>query len=134
MNVNSYTAESIEVLNGLDPVKRRPGMYTDTLRPNHLGQEAIDNSVDEAIAGFANRIDVVLYEDNSLEVTDNGRGMGKAAQQRVFDPGFSTKASGWGMGLALVRRIVEEYHRGQVDLVRSVEGEGTTFRIRIPAV
>ena len=69
-----------------------------------------------------------------IEVTDNGRGMGKAAQQRVFDPGFSTKASGWGMGLALVRRIVEEYHRGQVDLVRSVEGEGTTFRIRIPAV
>ncbi|MEE4114483.1 MAG: DNA topoisomerase IV subunit B, partial [Desulfobacteraceae bacterium] len=69
MNANSYTAESIEVLNGLDPVKRRPGMYTDTLRPNHLGQEAIDNSVDEAIAGFANRIDVVLYEDNSLEVT-----------------------------------------------------------------
>ena len=69
-----------------------------------------------------------------IVVTDNGRGMGKAAQQRVFDPGFSTKASGWGMGLALVRRIVEEYHRGQVDLVRSVEGEGTTFRIRIPAV
>lgn len=67
-------------------------------------------------------------------VTDNGRGMGKAARQRVFDPGFSTKASGWGMGLALVRRIVEEYHRGRVELVRSVEGEGTTFRIRIPAV
>ena len=75
MNANSYTAESIEVLNGLDPVKRRPGMYTDTLRPNHLGQEAIDNSVDEAIAGFANRIDVILHEDDSLEVTDNGRGM-----------------------------------------------------------
>jgi signal transduction histidine kinase len=69
-----------------------------------------------------------------IEVSDNGRGMGKAAQQRVFDPGFSTKASGWGMGLALVRRIVEEYHRGQVELVKSVEGEGTTFRIRIPAV
>jgi signal transduction histidine kinase len=69
-----------------------------------------------------------------IAVIDNGRGMGKAAQQRVFDPGFSTKASGWGMGLALVRRIVEEYHRGSVDLVKSVEGEGTTFRIRIPAV
>jgi NtrC-family two-component system sensor histidine kinase KinB len=67
-------------------------------------------------------------------VEDNGRGMGKATQQRVFDPGFSTKAGGWGMGLALVRRIVEEYHRGRVDLVRSVEGGGTTFRIRIPAV
>ena len=71
----TYNAESIEVLKGLDPVKRRPGMYTDTTRPNHLGQEAIDNSVDEAIGGFANRIDVTLYKDNSLEVTDNGRGM-----------------------------------------------------------
>jgi len=75
MAANSYTAESIEVLSGLDPVKRRPGMYTDTLRPNHLGQEAIDNSVDEAIAGHANRLDVTLYEDGSLEVADNGRGM-----------------------------------------------------------
>ena len=72
---NSYTAESIEVLKGLEPVKRRPGMYTDTLRPNHLGQEAIDNSVDEAIAGFADRIDVILHKDHSLEVRDNGRGM-----------------------------------------------------------
>ncbi len=75
MAANSYTAESIEVLSGLDPVKRRPGMYTDTLRPNHLGQEAIDNSVDEAIAGHANRLDVTLHEDSSLEVVDNGRGM-----------------------------------------------------------
>ncbi|MDJ0666989.1 MAG: DNA topoisomerase IV subunit B [Desulfobacterales bacterium] len=75
MAANSYTAESIEVLSGLDPVKRRPGMYTDTLRPNHLGQEAIDNSVDEAIAGFANRLDVSLHTDGSLEVVDNGRGM-----------------------------------------------------------
>ncbi|MCP4753632.1 MAG: DNA topoisomerase IV subunit B [Proteobacteria bacterium] len=70
-----YTAESIEVLNGLDPVKQRPGMYTDTSRPNHLGQEVIDNSVDEAIAGYADRIDVVLHADGSLEVSDNGRGM-----------------------------------------------------------
>ena len=75
MAANSYTAESIEVLNGLEPVKRRPGMYTDTLRPNHLGQEAIDNSVDEAIAGHANRLDVTLHTDGSLEVVDNGRGM-----------------------------------------------------------
>jgi topoisomerase IV subunit B len=72
---NEYNAASIEVLRGLDPVKRRPGMYTDTSRPNHLGQEVIDNSVDEAIAGFAKRIDVVLYQDGSLEVSDDGRGM-----------------------------------------------------------
>ncbi|MBU2514854.1 DNA topoisomerase IV subunit B [bacterium] len=72
---NSYTAESIEVLNGLDPVKQRPGMYTETSRPNHLGQEVIDNSVDEATAGFADSIEVILHEDGSLEVSDNGRGM-----------------------------------------------------------
>lgn len=70
-----YTAEAIEVLTGLDPVRRRPGMYTDTTRPNHLAHEAIDNSVDEAIAGFASEIDVILYKDGSLEVIDNGRGM-----------------------------------------------------------
>ncbi|MBU3917102.1 DNA topoisomerase IV subunit B, partial [bacterium] len=75
MTSNSYTAESIEVLSGLDPVRLRPGMYTDTERPNHLGQEVIDNSVDEAIAGFADRIDVILHTDGSLEVNDNGRGM-----------------------------------------------------------
>ncbi|MFO7560366.1 MAG: DNA topoisomerase IV subunit B [Desulfobacterales bacterium] len=75
MRKESYTAESIEVLKGLDPVRQRPGMYTDTVRPNHLGQEAIDNSVDEAIAGHADYIHVILYKDNSLEVRDNGRGM-----------------------------------------------------------
>ncbi|MCL1088094.1 DNA topoisomerase IV subunit B [Shewanella profunda] len=72
---NQYTSDAIEVLNGLDPVKRRPGMYTDTSRPNHLGQEVIDNSVDEALAGHATKIEVVLHPDNSLEVTDDGRGM-----------------------------------------------------------
>ena len=74
-NVKDYSGASIEVLKGLEPVRRRPGMYTDTQNPNHLGMEVIDNSVDEAVAGFANKIDVVLYEDESLEVTDNGRGM-----------------------------------------------------------
>lgn len=70
-----YNAEAIEVLNGLDPVKRRPGMYTDTTRPNHLSQEVIDNSVDEALAGFASNIKVVLHADQSIEVMDDGRGM-----------------------------------------------------------
>ena len=72
---NQYNSDAIEVLNGLDPVKRRPGMYTDTTRPNHLGQEVIDNSVDEALAGHASNIRVILHEDQSLEVTDDGRGM-----------------------------------------------------------
>ena len=72
---NQYNSDAIEVLNGLEPVKRRPGMYTDTTRPNHLGQEVIDNSVDEALAGHASNIKVVLHEDQSLEVVDDGRGM-----------------------------------------------------------
>lgn len=72
---NQYNAQSIEVLSGLDPVRTRPGMYTDTTRPNHLAQEVIDNSVDEALAGHANLIQVELYEDGSMSVEDNGRGM-----------------------------------------------------------
>ena len=72
---NEYNADAIEVLNGLEPVQRRPGMYTDTTRPNHLSQEVIDNSVDEALGGFATSIRVVLHPDQSLEVTDDGRGM-----------------------------------------------------------
>ena len=71
----SYTAQSLEVLSGLDPVRRRPGMYTDTTRPNHLAQEVIDNAVDEALAGHANKITVKVYKDGSLSVEDNGRGM-----------------------------------------------------------
>ena len=71
----SYGAADIEVLSGLDPVRRRPGMYTDTSRPNHLAHEVIDNSVDEAIAGHCKRIDVKLHKDGSLEVADDGRGM-----------------------------------------------------------
>ena len=72
---NEYTAEAIEVLSGLDPVRKRPGMYTDTTRPNHLAREVIDNSVDEALAGHATELKVILHPDNSLEVVDNGRGM-----------------------------------------------------------
>ncbi len=71
----TYDASAIEVLTGLEPVRKRPGMYTDTQRPNHLAQEVVDNSVDEAIAGHARRVDVVLYGDGSLAVTDDGRGM-----------------------------------------------------------
>ena len=71
----SYTASDIEVLSGLEPVRRRPGMYTDTSRPNHLAHEVIDNSVDEALGGHCDEITVTLYKDGSLEVADNGRGM-----------------------------------------------------------
>ncbi|WP_300319260.1 DNA topoisomerase IV subunit B [Idiomarina sp.] len=73
--MTDYKSDSIEVLNGLEPVQRRPGMYTDTTRPNHLGQEVIDNSVDEALAGHAKSLVVILHTDQSLEVMDDGRGM-----------------------------------------------------------
>ena len=72
---SAYNASAIEILSGLDPVRKRPGMYTDTTRPNHLAQEVIDNSVDEVIAGHADTIEVVLHRDGAMEVTDNGRGM-----------------------------------------------------------
>ena len=73
--MSQYTAEDIEVLTGLEPVRKRPGMYTDTTRPNHLAQEVIDNSVDEALAGHADQIDVSLNKNGSVTVSDNGRGM-----------------------------------------------------------
>ncbi len=72
---NAYNASAIEVLTGLEPVQKRPGMYTETTRPNHLAQEVIDNSVDEAVAGHASQIEVTLYADGSIEVIDDGRGM-----------------------------------------------------------
>jgi len=71
----SYNADAIEVLTGLDPVKKRPGMYTQTERPNHLAQEVLDNSVDEAVAGHASEINIILFKDGSLQVEDDGRGM-----------------------------------------------------------
>src|SRR5690554_4993988 len=75
MSQQQYNADAIEVLSGLDPVRKRPGMYTDTSRPNHLAQEVIDNSVDEALAGHAKKVEVVLHKDQSITVTDDGRGM-----------------------------------------------------------
>src|SRR5256886_15975664 len=73
--MSAYVAQAFEVLTGLEPVRKRPGMYTATERPNHLAQEVIDNSADEAIAGFCDEIIVTLHEDGSLSVSDNGRGM-----------------------------------------------------------
>jgi topoisomerase IV subunit B len=75
MAARNYNAEEIEVLSGLDPVRRRPGMYTDTTRPNHLAQEVVDNAVDEALAGYASTVEVIVFADGSLQVRDNGRGM-----------------------------------------------------------
>ncbi|MCB1837645.1 MAG: DNA topoisomerase IV subunit B, partial [Alcanivoracaceae bacterium] len=84
---NNYTAENIEVLSGLEPVRKRPGMYTDTQRPNHLAQEVIDNSVDEALAGHAKSIRVTVYKDGSVEVEDDGRGMPVDLHPQLKKPG-----------------------------------------------
>src|SRR5436189_1657629 len=72
---SNYRAADIEVLSGLEPVRRRPGMYTDASRPNHLAHEVVDNSVDEAVSGHCKKIDVTLFADGSLQVADDGRGM-----------------------------------------------------------
>lgn len=85
--MSNYDASSIEVLTGLEPVRKRPGMYTDTERPNHLAQEVIDNSVDEAVAGHASKIKVVLYKDGSLSVEDDGRGMPVDTHPKEGKPG-----------------------------------------------
>jgi topoisomerase-4 subunit B len=112
MSNNAYNAAAIEVLTGLEPVQKRPGMYTDTTRPNHLAQEVIDNSVDEALAGFAKRIEVTLHGDGSVSVLDDGRGMPVDIHPEQGIPGveviltklhaggkFSEKAYGYSGGL-----------------------------------
>jgi topoisomerase-4 subunit B len=71
----NYDSESIEVLSGLDPVRKRPGMYTDTSCPNHLIQEVLDNSIDEALAGYCSKIKVTLHKEGVISVIDDGRGM-----------------------------------------------------------
>jgi topoisomerase-4 subunit B len=85
--MSQYTAEDIEVLTGLDPVRKRPGMYTETTRPNHLAQEVIDNSVDEALAGHCREIKLTLHQDHSVSVSDDGRGMPVDLHPEIGKPG-----------------------------------------------
>ena len=93
-----YTSESIEVLSGLEPVRKRPGMYTDTTSPNHLVMEVIDNSVDEALAGHAKEISVVLNKDFSVSVEDDGRGMPVDIHPEEKVPGVELIFSGLHAG------------------------------------
>ena len=85
---SQYDAASIEVLSGLEPVRKRPGMYTDTSCPNHLAQEVVDNSIDEAIAGHASVVEVCVFADGSLEVVDDGRGMPVDMHPKLKRPGI----------------------------------------------
>ncbi|WP_025771536.1 DNA topoisomerase IV subunit B [Thioalkalivibrio sp. HK1] len=141
-----YDAASIEVLAGLDPVRKRPGMYTDTSRPDHLALEVIDNSVDEALAGHAHRIDVIVHEDGSLSVEDDGRGMPVDLHPEEGIPGveliltrlhaggkFSSKNYRFSGGLhgvgvsvvnALSKRLEVRVRRGSLEYAMSFqEGE-----------
>ena len=145
----------------VDEVARRTVQYFRTRLP-HLGKQVrIEPRIDEVPMApisaplldwalenlLKNGLDAIDKDQGLLEITctyddgaevvelrvrDNGKGMSSAVRERVFDPGFSTKQRGWGMGLALVRRIVEEVHGGRIDIVDSVEGEGSTFRVRLP--
>ncbi|URX61129.1 DNA topoisomerase IV subunit B [Luteibacter anthropi] len=135
-----YNASDIEVLSGLDPVKRRPGMYTDTSRPNHLAQEVIDNSVDEALAGHAKTIDVTVFNDGSVEVSDDGRGMPVDIHPEEKVPGveliltrlhaggkFSNKNYAFSGGLHGVGVSVVNALSNRVDV--TIRREGQEFRM-----
>jgi topoisomerase-4 subunit B len=103
----SYTASDIEVLSGLEPVRRRPGMFTHTSRPNHLAHEVIDNSVDEALSGYCKEIDVTLYKDGSLEVADDGRGMpvDMHAGGKFSDKTYQYSGGLHGVGVSVVNAL-----------------------------
>ncbi len=154
---DQYDASSIEVLSGLDPVRKRPGMYTDTTRPNHLAQEVIDNSVDEAIAGFVRKIAVRLFKDGGIEIKDDGRGMPVDIHPEQGVPGveviltrlhaggkFSNKNYRFSGGLhgvgvsvvnALSRRLeVEVKREGRVYEMTFADGEKTTSLNEIGSV
>ena len=145
---NNYTAENIEVLSGLEPVRKRPGMYTDTTRPNHLVQEVVDNSVDEALAGHARQIKVTLHKDGSVEVEDDGRGMPVDLHPQLKQPGveviLSTLHAGGkfsgknyqfsgglhGVGVSVVNALSEKLEvlvkrDGQLHRIEFADGEKT---------
>lgn len=91
----------------------------------------IENLCKNAIDAQPSRIEIRLSEDGVIEVEDNGKGIAKNLQKKIFETGFTTKSRGWGLGLALVKRIIEEYHHGRIFVKNSVVGVGTTFRIEL---
>jgi signal transduction histidine kinase len=135
----SYSAQDITVLEGLEPVRKRPGMYIGTTGPDglhHLITEIFDNSRDEAMGGFCNDIEIALLPQNRVRVVDNGIGVPKAEQEHLFTKFFRAanarkqRPDGTGVGIFLAKKVVNE-HGGTI-IFESVEGKGSTFGFILP--
>ena len=138
---STYDASSIDVLDGLEAVRKRPGMYiggTDERALHHMAAEIIDSSMDEAVAGFATRIEVTLLADHSLKVVDNGRGIPTALRRKIFGrfvrlgSELEREKPGTGLGLYIVRTLVHRM-RGKVRVHNREDAAGTVFEVQLPS-